>query len=215
MQARAAASSGQAPGGIITAALNDLQDYLRSSLSADEAKTIALYGGEFDGDEIDFAQYSCPAIFVTCLGFNQRPPTSRQRTVLGRQARFAAFVATKSASRTGRFVEGVDLTERIEQLICAWQPNCPPELQPACIGAAERHSFMAENLYNRKIDSFKHGLWLLTWWQPYQPTLAGNPSDLPALTGTHIDSSLLSTVAAPPPDDTPPLITESCLNFKP
>lgn len=214
-QARAYASSGQAPAGIITATLNSLLLHLRAQLSADEAQTIALYGGEFDHEEIDFAQYSCPAIFITCLGFNQRAPAPRQRTILSRQARLAAFVATKQASRPGRFIEGLDLTERLELLVTAWQPECPPELQPACIGAAERHSFVAENLYSRKVDAYKHGLWLLSWWQPYEPTLAPHPDTLPAFVGSHIDSILSTTAPPEQPAEAAPLLTESCVSFKP
>lgn len=205
----------QASGGIVAAALDGLQTYLREHLSADEVQTIALYGGEFDHEEIDFAQYNCPAIFLTCLGFHQRPPARGQRTILSRQARFAAFVATKQATRPGRFIESLDLTERLELLVSAWQPQCPPELQPACIGPAEPHSFVAENLYSRKVDAYKHGLWLLSWWQPYQPTLAAHPDTLPPLLGSHVDSILSTTATPQQPAEGQPLSTEACIAFKP
>ena len=49
-----------------------------------------------------------------------------------------------------------------------------------CLQRAEAHSFVAENLYNRKVDECKHALWLVSWWQGFEPLHGLDPSQLPS-----------------------------------
>lgn len=213
------------PAGAASAMLRGLRDYLREQLPQEEVATVDYYGGEFDEAEISQAEYACPAVFVTCLGFDQAKG-DRNKGRWARSARMACFVATKAATREGRFVEAVDLVERVMVLAQEWRPVCPPALNAEanaasatqseqispqiCIGAAEPTSFQAENLYNRKTDRHKHAIWVLSWWQDFEPLHGTDPSQLPSLITLEWDSTLGIT---PPAAAEPlaPLTQESCV----
>jgi hypothetical protein len=210
--------------GAVTALLTGLRDYLRKELPQKDVKTVDFYGGEFDEAEIPKTEYACPAVFITCLGFG-RNESARQGGKYAKTARVAVFVATKHGTREGRFVECVDLVERISTLVTMWQPQCPPPVHAAanaalgqtapqsCVLQADGTSFVAENLYNRKLDSQKHALWLLSWSQGFEPVHGVDASTLPDLVSVHVDDTILSTVPDPAPPVLNPLQLDSCLDI--
>jgi hypothetical protein len=210
--------------GAVTALLTGLRDYLRQALPQKDVKTIDFYGGEFDEAEIPKTEYACPAVFITCLGFGKNE-SLRQGGRYAKTARVAVFVATKHGTREGRFVECVDLVERISTLVTMWQPQCPPPVHAAanaaigqtapqsCVLPAEAQSFVAENLYNRKLDNQKHALWLLSWSQGFEAVHGPDASLLPDLMAIHADSTVLSTVPEPAAPVLNPLQLDSCLTI--
>jgi phage gp37-like protein len=199
----------QAYAGAVTALLTGLRDYLRQALPQKDVKTVDFYGGEFDEAEIPKTEYACPAVFITCLGFG-RNESPRQGGKYAKTARVAVFVATKHGTREGRFVECVDLVERISTLVTMWQPQTAPQ---SCVLQADGTSFVAENLYNRKLDAQKHALWLLSWSQGFEPVHGVDASTLPDLVSVHVDDTVLSTVPDPAPPVLNPLQLDSCLDI--
>ena len=76
--------------------------FVRRSFTPAEAKTVELYGGQFSAEEIPQTSYTCPAIFVTVLGWQEPPSGSRITGRHARQYRLCAFVVFKHADRVKR-----------------------------------------------------------------------------------------------------------------
>ena len=203
--------------GAIALLLGGLRDYLREMLPEAEVKTVDIYGGEFDHDEVGKTEYACPAVFVACLGWSD-PVDKRLGGSYARSAQMVVFVNTKHATREGRAVECVDLAERVMVLAQGWVPACPAPVSDAahapqiCLDRAAPRSFVGENMYTRKVDAKKLALWTVTWWQDFTPLHGLDPAALPSLLTTEVDSSLRVQVASVVVAS-PALATEACLDF--
>ena len=154
--------------------LDQVTAYVRSQFTSQEVASVQLYGGEFGAGEVDRVSYTCPAIFITILGWEASPSSSRMSGPHARQARLAAFVATKQPKRDARMLQAMMLADKLAVALRLWRPeegltdDAPLEMAP--LSEEPR----CENLYSESIDRLGQALWLVDWSQGVQPRLPLN-----------------------------------------
>jgi len=148
-----------------TVLLNLTLAYVREKFTRKEVAEVKEYGGEFSGEEIDKASFSCPTIFIAPLGWT---PGATGKRLVGRNTRsvhMAAFVVTKSAGGRGpRMREAMQLAERLSLALRAWTPQ-DSGLPYAVAPLDDDHEPTCENLYGRQVDKAGLALWLVRWQQ--------------------------------------------------
>ncbi len=206
----------RATDGAVSALLHNLVAYLRRNLSVEEVRTVALYGGEFGHAEVPQTEFAAPALLVSALAMSLKA------------AKLNVFVVTKNATREGRALECVQLTERVLGLIEAWRPKCPPQLDDAantalnmpgpsaCIGRIDLPSVMAQNLFERNVDKYKLAIWALSWTHAVCPMPAHtyNPAALPDFTAINARSAMQTSVPKPAPASDP-VAVQACFKASP
>lgn len=163
--------------------LNDLKDALSTEFKR-QFKTIDFYGGEFDEEEVKRKSYSCPALFITVMGWADDESNKRMIRQGGRAAprgvRIGMFIVTKSEKgRVARMLQSVNLTAAVEDYMKAYNPDC------AGYCAVEARRFVAENLYNEKIDKLGQAVFVLSFTQTLS-TCKTLSKDLPDLLGVDV-----------------------------
>lgn len=185
--------------------------YLRTSFTPQQVATVREYAGEFSAAEIERVSFSCPAIFVTCLGWAK----AREAQYLsGRRVRLnhmAAFVVVKDAqSREVRLAKCMALADQVGLLLEAWKPA--DAVTMALAPLADEPD--AENLYGQALDKHGLALWMLRWKQEGKPLVA--PGALFDLRSVHITDLTVWQGAAPEapvPPNTNPLQVQEDLQF--
>lgn len=127
-----------------------------------EVKTVQPYGGEFSASEIPFKSYTCPAIFIACMGWSPQPSGKRMSGRKVRATSMAAFIAFKHVNRELRMEGAMNLADRLALILSDWTPEdgdmpytiSPIDTDPTC-----------ENLYGRAVDSAGQALWMVRWTQ--------------------------------------------------
>lgn len=182
--------------------------HFRAAFSPIEVAEVLPYGGEFTAEEVPQLTYRCPAIMVTCLGWQ---PAKNPRRLAGQGVRvvsMAAFVAVKHASRAQRLSGAMALAERAVLALLLWQPESTAALEIAPVDSEAR----AENLYGRAMDKQGQALWLVTWQQEVRTRVS--PAELWEMTAIDITDTTHPGVApdpAPPPSSPPLVVTETVL----
>ncbi|MEB2508931.1 hypothetical protein SB379_00795 [Burkholderia multivorans] len=154
-------------------------------------KTIEIYGGQFDAEEVGSVSFVAPAAFSTFLGWRKLPKSGQY--IGGRHAwyaRLAVFVVTKHASRVERMRAAILRAEVVSRVLSEWD-------RPACFGRPE--NVVAENMYSRKFDAKSLAVWMVSWWQEVEFDGLLNPDELPDLVGVDVHT----TPTTRPPDPTP------------
>lgn len=175
---------------------------VRGAFTRAELASVQPYGGEFNAAEIPFKSYSCPAIFVTVLGWQ---PADADCRLSGRHAnkyRVAAFVAFKDADRNKRLMGAMRLAERLAVCMRQWAPmqDAANADQPYVLGGLEGDA-SAENLYSRTLDAAGQALWLVDWHQCLKPLVP--PEQLYDLLAVDIHDKTLASAPAPAPAPAP------------
>ncbi|ARL38542.1 hypothetical protein BOC49_07060 [Burkholderia pseudomallei] len=181
-----------------TALLNALNDELRAK-SGKLFKTVELYGGQFDAEEVSAHSFVAPAAFTTCLGWRRLPKAGQYITRNAWLARCAVFVVTKDGNRVVRASAAMQRAELVSRILANWD-------RPPCTGKAD--NVVAENMYSRKFDVKGLAVWMVSWWQEVEFEGLLNPDDLPDLVGVEVHT----TPTTHPPDPPPP--TESIPNVQ-
>ncbi|KLN54727.1 hypothetical protein [Variovorax paradoxus] len=164
--------------------LDQTVDFVRSKFTRQQVLQVEPYGGEFSASEIPFKSYSCPAIFVTVLGWS--PKASGQR-VAGRGVRsvsMAAFVVFKHVDRKKRLAGAMALAEQLSIALSSWNPatvDAPIQVMPVDADP------VAENLYGRAVDKVGQALWMVRWTQDLKVNVP--PGQLFDLLAVHIDEN--------------------------
>ena len=153
------------------ALLDQVQTYIRAAFTKTEVVSVQAYGGEFSAAEIERVSYSCPAIFVTILGWGPLHDGHRLSGKYSRNVRVAAFVAVKHPKRDQRMRLGMALSEKLCTLMRQWMPDNSGGLQgtsPVTIGPLEDDA-SCENLYSQAVDRLGQSVWLVDWHQAVKP----------------------------------------------
>lgn len=189
--------------------LNQTVDFVRSKFTRQQVLQVEPYGGEFSASEIPFKSYSCPAIFVTVLGWN--PKASGQR-VVGRGVRsvsMAAFIAFKHVDRKKRLAGAMALAEQLSIALSSWNPapvDAPIQVMPVDADP------VAENLYGRAVDKVGQALWMVRWTQDVKQNVS--PGQLFDLLAIHIDENYHpGQVPGTPTPESPPLTVTDEITF--
>lgn len=190
--------------------LDQVLGFVRGAFDRKEVREVRAYGGEFSAAEVGAVGYTCPAIFVACLGWS---PEASGRRLVGRRVRavnMAAFIAFKHADRELRMRGAMVLAERLSLALSDWVPDAgyaplqmtPVDEDPAC-----------ENLYGRTMDAKGQALWMVRWTQDVKTQ--ATPGQLADLLAIQIDEHYLpgQVPAAPPPAGVVPTLTDA-INFQ-
>lgn len=140
--------------------------YVRGQFTKAEVTEVRSYAGEFSSEEVAQVSYTCPAIFVTVLGWQ---PQQESRRLVGRYVRavrMAAFVVYKHANREKRMAGAMHLADKLGVVMRRWRPDSTG--LPLTIAPLEEDA-RCENLYGRAIDSKGQALWLVDWTQDIAP----------------------------------------------
>ena len=192
--------------------------FVRRSFSKSEVTTVELYGGQFSAEEISQKSYTCPAVFITVLGWQAPPAGSRITGRHAKQLRLCAFVAFKHADRVKRMSGALVLAEKLGIVLRQWTPMTDPgnAALAATIGGLDDEP-RCENLYNRAVDKAGQALFALSWYQcakpnvPLGPTRPGEHYEtLPPLTAVAIEDEVHvnQTPGVDTLPDTPITVTE-------
>jgi hypothetical protein len=187
---------------------------VRSSFTRKEVATVQAYGGEFSAAEIPYQSYSCPAIFLTVLGWE--PANGRSKVLTGRNTkivRLAGFVAYKAAKREERMAGAMLLAERLDVCLRQWTPMQDPgnESLPVTIAGLEDDP-TTENLYSRAVDKIGQALFLVDWRQCVKPNVPlAQMWDL--LHVEIVDRTRAGVVPADPPPAPPPFSVTEDVQF--
>jgi hypothetical protein len=181
--------------------------HVRGAFTPQQVATVREYAGEFSVAEIDRVGFTCPAIFVTCLGWTK---AKGARRLSGRRVRLvsmAAFVAVKNAtSRDVRMQECMALADQVGLLLEAWTPEDAPTMAMAPLADEPT----AENLYGQALDKHGLALWMLRWQQETKPLVP--PTALFDLRSVHITDLTRWQGTAPeapvPPNPNPLQVNE-------
>lgn len=162
-----------------TVLLDRLKTYLRSQFTEQEVRTLDLYGGQFNADEVDFKSYACPAVFLAVRGWR---PFQDGKHLAGQHVRgveLSAFVLTKHAgSREGRMQAAMVLSERLALALERWQPDNDEAASALVDIAPLEEDATCENLYSRAIDKAGQALWVVHWLQCMEVRSQGQLWDL-------------------------------------
>jgi hypothetical protein len=192
--------------------------FVRRSFAKSEIATVELYGGQFSAEEIPQTSYTCPAVFITVLGWQAPPAGSRITGRHARQFRLCAFVAFKHADRVKRMNGALMLAEKLGIVLRQWAPMQEPgnASLAATIGGLDDEP-RCENLYNRAVDKAGQALFALSWYQCAKPAVPLGPArpavpyaELPQLDSVVIEDTVHANQvpAAPAPDEGVPTVTE-------
>lgn len=165
--------------------LQAVQDYLRAQFTRQEVQTLEPYGGQFGAEDLRKVGFTCPAVFLTVLGWKPVGPGQGHRLVGRnvRDVRMAAFVACKHAKREARLIAAMNLADRVSQALTSWRPatgDQPYTLAPLDVDAS------CENLFGKKVDDAGLALWLVDWNQAVTPNPGVSWADLADLTRIEI-----------------------------
>lgn len=136
--------------------------FVRSKFTAQEVNQVLRYAGEFSAEEFKATSYTCPAIFLTVLGWSPEPSGNRMRGKRVRAVSMAAFVATKHVNRDSRMESAMNLADRLSLALSSWVPDSDD--QPVTIAPVDNDP-VAENLYGRAVDKAGQALWMVRWTQ--------------------------------------------------
>lgn len=180
-------------------------DYLRGQFTTAEAATVRMYAGEFSSEEVMRVSFTCPALFVTVLGWQPEHEGKRLSGKYVRNVSMAAFVAYKHAQRDQRMTGAMNLADKLGIVLRRWHPD--NSSSPITIAPLEEDA-RCENLYGRAIDAQGLALWLVSWKQCMAPQVPVEQLyDLVAIDIT--DKTRRGTVpAAPTPAPSPLTVTE-------
>lgn len=142
--------------------LDQAIDFLRSKFTKQEVKEVRTYAGEFSAEEIKTTSYSCPAIFLTVLGWSPEPSGNRVRGKRARAVSMAAFIAFKHVDRDTRMAGAMNLADRLTLALSSWVPDSGDA--PVTIAPVDKDP-LAENLYGRAVDKAGQALWMVRWTQ--------------------------------------------------
>jgi hypothetical protein len=187
--------------------------HLRGAFTPQQVATVREYAGEFSAAEIERVSFTCPAIFVTCLGWAKCKEPQR---LSGRRVRLnhmAAFVVVKDAqSREVRLAKCMALADQVGLLLEDWQPIDAATMALAPLADEPD----AENLYGQALDKHGLALWMLRWKQETKPLVPA--AALFELREVHIIDLTVwqgTTPAAPPPPNPRPLQVQEDVQFPP
>jgi hypothetical protein len=153
-----------------TVLLDQVQAYVRAAFDKAEVATVQAYGGEFSSAEMERVSYTCPAIFLTVLGWEPLHDGHRLSGKYARRVRLAAFVVAKHASREQRMRLGMALAEKLCLVLRQWQPT-NGDGSPMTVGPLEDDA-SCENLYSQPVDRLGQSVWLVDWHQAVKPEMA-------------------------------------------
>ncbi|WP_069353858.1 phage protein Gp37 [Burkholderia cenocepacia] len=162
-------------------------------------KTVELYGGQFDAEEVPAHSFVAPAAFTACLGWRRLPKTGQYIGKNAWYARCAVFVVTKDANRVTRAASAMQRAELVSRILANWD-------RPPCTGKAD--NVVAENMYSRKFDAKGLAVWMVGWWQEIEFDGLLRHDELPGLATAEVHTK--PTIR--PPDPPPP--TESIPNVQ-
>ncbi|MFP5474670.1 MAG: hypothetical protein ACLGJD_13575 [Gammaproteobacteria bacterium] len=186
---------------------------LRAAFTPAEVRQVLPYGGEFTAEEVAHKTYTCPAIFVACLGWAPQTDSKRLRGPDVVQVHMAAFVVFKHVERTARMRGAMVLAERASHSLRTWAPNVGT--RPYLVAPLDKDTPpTVENLYGRKMDALSQSLWMLRWSQ--DAVNNGEPPSLADLLYIEIDENPLpgQVPPAPPPGGVVPTVTDG-ITFSP
>ncbi|QDL53137.1 hypothetical protein [Rhodoferax aquaticus] len=194
-----------------TALLDQVETYIRASFAKTEVVTVQPYGGEFNTGEMDKVSYTCPAIFVTVLGWQPLHAGHRLSGKYARQVRVAAFVVAKNAKREVRMRQGMALAEKLCLVMRQWMPDSSASTL-INVGPLEDDA-SAENLYSRAVDKLGQSVWLVDWHQAVKPIAGadGKPALYDWLSVAIEDTARITEPAAAPPTGAPLTVTEKII----
>lgn len=181
-----------------TALLNALNVELRAK-AGKLFKTVDLYGGQFDAEEVPAHSFVAPAALTACLGWRRLPKTGQYIGKNAWLARCAVFVVTKDSNRVARAASAMQRAELVSRILANWD-------RPPCTGKAD--NVVAENMYSRKFDAKGLAVWMVGWWQEIEFDGLLRPDELPDLVTVEVHT----TPTTRPPDPPPP--TESIPNVQ-
>jgi phage gp37-like protein len=150
-----------------TVLLDQALAYIRSQFTKAEVVQVLPYAGEFNSGEMDKVSYTCPAIFVTVLGWKPLHNGHRLSGKQAREVRVAAFVVAKHAKRDSRMRLAMSLAEKLAIVLRDWMPTNTGGL-PITIGPLEDDA-SCENLYSQAVDKAGQAVWLVDWAQAVKP----------------------------------------------
>ncbi|WP_176042678.1 hypothetical protein [Burkholderia stabilis] len=162
-------------------------------------KTVEVYGGQFDAEEVNAHSFVAPAAFTACLGWRRLPKSGQYIGKNAWYARCAVFVVTKDANRVKRALAATHRAELVSRILASWD-------RPPCIGKAD--NVVAENMYGRKFDTKGLAVWMVGWWQEIEFDGLLQPDELPDLVAVEVHTAPTTR----PPDPLPP--TESIPNVQ-
>ncbi|QKM51023.1 hypothetical protein B7760_05088 [Burkholderia glumae] len=138
-----------------TALLNALNVVLREK-AGKLFKTIDLYGGQLDAEEVPAHSFVAPAAFTTCLGWRRLPKAGQYIGKNAWLAKCAVFVVTNDGNRVVRAAAAMQRAELVSRILSNWD-------RPPCTGKAD--NVVAESIYSRKFDARGLAVWMVGWWQ--------------------------------------------------
>lgn len=188
--------------------LDQVKAYIRASFSKTEAVTVEAYAGEFGAPDMEKVSYTCPAIFVTVLGWQPLHEGHRMTSKYARSVRVAAFVVAKHAKRDQRMRGAMALAEKLCLVMRQWMPdNSTATL--INVGPLEDDA-TAENLYSAAVDKLGQSVWLVDWHQAVKPIAGsdGKPALYDWLTVAIEDTARITEPAAAPANGVPLTVTE-------
>lgn len=190
--------------------LQRAQDHVRSQFTRAELPTVEVYGGQFNGEEIDHTSFRCPAVFLAVRGWEPMP---HGRWLVGQHVRgmeMSAFVVTKHTQRPARMAQAMLLAERLALALDRWQPD--DDANTASNIAPLEDDASCENLYSRAVDKKGLALWVVHWRQALQVL---NPQQLWDLLAVQADSLARTTEPAAAPSSTTPITATAGVSFAP
>jgi len=183
--------------------------YVRGCFDKRAVTQVLPYGGEFSSAEIPFKSYSCPAIFVSVLGWTPKPAGQRLAGRGVRSVNMAAFIAFKATDRVQRMNGAALLADQLCASLSKWTPTKADE--PVSLMPLDTDP-TAENLYGRAVDAVGQALWVVRWVQDLKVNV--QPGQLFDLLAIHIDEHYQpGTVPAPADPDRPPLTVTDAIHF--
>lgn len=187
------------------ALLDQVQAYIRASFTKAEVVDVLPYGGEFSTAEMGKVSYSCPAIFVTVLGWQPLNGGHRLSGKYSRLVRVAAFVVAKHVNRDQRMRMGMALAEKLSLVMRQWMPDNTGGL-PITMGPLEDDA-SSENLYSQPVDRLSQSVWLVDWNQAVKP-VATSTALIDWLSVAIEDTARITAPAAAAVGGTPLTVTE-------
>lgn len=195
-----------------TVLLDQAQAYIRAQFTKAEVAQVLPYAGEFNSGEMDKVSYTCPAIFVTVLGWKPLHNGHRLSGKQAREVRVAAFVVAKHAKRDLRMRLAMSLAEKLAFVLRSWMPVNTDGL-PVTIGPLEDDA-SCENLYSQAVDRAGQAVWLVDWTQAVKPVLTASPGAPTLIDWLRVDIEDTARIAAPTVADavgTPLIVTEKII----
>lgn len=183
--------------------------FVRESFDRKIVQQVLPYGGEFSAAEIPFKSYSCPAIFVSVLGWVPNASGQRVRGRGVRSVSMAAFVAFKHVDRIKRMNGAMLLADQLCAGLSKWTP--PMVDEPVSLMPLDTDP-TAENLYGRAVDAQSQALWVVRWTQDLKVNV--QPGQLFDLLSIHIDEHYQpGQVPQPATPERPPLTVTDAIHF--